>query len=172
MYEPAPHRKLFAERDDPQPYRDIAALLERGEASLVGANGEQVAMPPQLRHALLALTRLFEAERAAMIETVSREPITQHAAALIGIPHHVFIEDVNEGKVPSITEEDAGGYTRRRVQLEDLFPYDARRHDEIRQFLWELTREAEAGGEYDVTPEEVAAFEERARLGNAARAAD
>lgn len=164
MYEPAPHQKLFAERDDPQPYRDLAALLEREEASVIGANGEPVAMPPQLQHALLALARLFAAERAALIETVSRDPITQHAAALINVPHDVFPEDVNGGKVPSTTEETAGGYTRQRIRLGGLFAYNDERRAKRRRVLDELFRMSEAAGEYDVTPEEIAAFTERVRL--------
>lgn len=173
MYELTPYHQLFGERDDPQPYREIVALLEGEGAALVGPDGERVALPPQLRHALLRLARLFAAERAALIETVSRDPSSQDAARLINIPHHPeFVRLLDEGQIPATTEYTEGGYLRQRIRLEDLFTYRDERRKETKRILDELVRMAEEDGEYDVTPEEIAAFEARVGRADATRAAD
>ena len=138
---------------DSEAYRALAPLLDSAILRLTDAEGNAAPVPPELRDALRLLVTLFTADKAALITPINRDLTTQQAADLLGVSRPTLVRLLDDGVIPYTRVR-----THRRVPLTALLTYRDADRAERRRHLDELVRISEEMGEYDVTPEELAAF--------------
>jgi excisionase family DNA binding protein len=137
---------VVAEADERQALSRIARILERPQAStvkVVSASGEEVELPASL---FLVLKRAAAAlERGGIVTVIpqDRELTTQEAADMLNMSRQYLIRLVEKGEIPHTKTG-----THRRIRLEDLQAYRARRDAERREHLRRLTEMSQESGEY------------------------
>lgn len=111
---------------------------------LVAPGGEvQVAIPPSVFQTLRFVVHHMSRGDAVSLMPVHMQLTTQSAADLLGVSRPFLIKLLNTGQIP---------FTRtgkhRRIKLQDVLEYKARRDREAHETLAILAREAQEAGDY------------------------
>jgi excisionase family DNA binding protein len=135
-----PERLLHAEpeeRDSMAALRDLLASVAEGTGvtRLLGPNGEQIELPAAAFEALQAVAQAMAAGQTITLIPHDQELTTQQAADLLHVSRPHLVKLLERGDLPF---HRVG--THRRVLMEDLLAYRARRAQERRRQLDELTR--------------------------------
>ena len=124
-------RSLVSER------RPIMVRLRAPDA----AEDVEVTLPGEALHLLIRVLTYMANGHAVTVLPVQAELTTQQAANLVGVSRPYLVRLLEEGKIPF---HKVG--THRRVHAVDVMDYKARRTDESRELLDELTRDAQELG--------------------------
>lgn len=134
---------------DQQELVDLAALVAgaHGRATLAGPDGVQVRLPSAVYDVLVQVIAAMRAGRAITIAPLAQRLTTQEAADLLGVSRPTLVKLLEDGKIPF---EQPGRH--RRVRLDDLLSFQARRRDERAKALEDLVHQTEELGLYDDEP--------------------
>jgi hypothetical protein len=122
---------------------EVRRVLESGAATLMGSNGEHVALPAPLCELLKHAVRLMEDGKSTVVLSEDQELTTERAAELLGMDHHYMIREIEAGRIPHRLVGKC-----RRVALGDVLVY-AKRQAEVRAALNSMARDAFEAGWYD-----------------------
>lgn len=126
--------------------RRLDQMIQNGVegATLLGSNGEEVAVPPAVFRALKLVARGMAAGVALSVVRHGKEITTQEAADMLYVSRPHLVKLLDEGTIP---HRRVG--THRRVRIEDVLTYATDRAERRREELDELTRlSEEAEGKY------------------------
>jgi len=138
---------------------DLARFVENHiEPGLLGPDGEQVPLPAEVYRVLRQVVDVMRQGKATLVAPQGLLLTTQEAADFLGISRPTLVKILEDGTIPFEKPN-----RHRRVRLQDLLDFQARRRDEQRAALNQLTEEASALGLYDGSPADYAAALKSAR---------
>lgn len=114
---------------------------------LLGPDGEQVPLPAEVYRVLRQVVELMREGKATLVAPHGLLLTTQEAADFLGVSRPTLVRLLEEGAIPFEKPN-----RHRRVRLHDLLEFQARRRDERRAALNQLTEEASELGLYDGSP--------------------
>jgi excisionase family DNA binding protein len=126
---------------------EIADLVSAATPELLGRGGRRVPLSGPVRDALVQVVTALRAGKAVTVGPFPTRLTTQQAAELLGVSRPTLIKMLDDGKLPY--ERPAG---HRRLRLEDVLAYRARRRVERERDMTELIRQTEQLGLYDDAP--------------------
>lgn len=118
-----------------------AAQTQKRRLRLLSASGEELVVPSSVSRALRSLVEEMSEGHTVALVASHRELTTQEAADLLNVSRPHLVKLLDEEAMPS---HRAG--THRRVRLDDLLRYKARRDAARRKTLKKLTRESQKLG--------------------------
>jgi len=123
----------------------LTKLCREGEiASLVGRNGEKVALPPELRRVLSFVLGAFEKQQSVCLIPEDEPFTTQAAANFLGMSRPYLMRLLDAGEIPF---HRVG--THRRVLYRDLVAFQEHRSAVRQEALSKMTQELDEAGVYD-----------------------
>lgn len=144
-----------ANADVVDPPQDLAAMMDLSKfldaheapAALLGPDGEQIPLPMEAYEVLRRVVRAMGRGSSVTVDPVDRQLTTQQAAQFLGISRNTLVRLLDEHELPY---ERLGESRHRRLRLQDVLAYRARKRAERRERLDEMTRQASEDGLYDV----------------------
>jgi excisionase family DNA binding protein len=135
---------------DPATLRELAESFadQSGSVSIVGVDGERQTLPPDLQQAIATVIQIWLQGAAVRITHQQVVLTSQEAADFLGMSRPTLVRLLESGEIPFHTPS-----RHRRVHLQDLIVYKARKRRERLEILNQLTRDSSIYG--DVGPEEV-----------------
>jgi excisionase family DNA binding protein len=129
--------------DDLSSLLDLARFLEdRPEPGLlIGPDGEQMSLPPEVYRVLRHAVEVMRQGKATHVAPQNLLLTTQEAADLLGVSRPTLVKLLEDGAIPFDQPN-----RHRRVRLQDVLDYRARRHAAQRLALDQLTEETSALG--------------------------
>ncbi len=124
--------------------RDLRRLIQGGQASLVGPDGRQVAIPEPVHDLLLLILKNLQAGRAISIVPEHQQLTTQRAANILGVSRPFLVRLVESGDIPF---HMVGSH--RRIYLRDLLDYKRRRDAVRHEAINNMARTEMEAGTYD-----------------------
>lgn len=139
---------------------DLARFVESHTEPglLLGPDGEQVPLPAEVYHVLRQVVEVMRQGKATVVAPHGLLLTTQEAADFLGVSRPTLVKLLEEGAIPFEKPN-----RHRRVRLHDLRDFQARRRDERRAALNQLTEEASELGLYEGSPADYAAALKSAR---------
>lgn len=133
------------ERDALAGLRDqINAIVDLGgSAALVGPSGERVPIPGSVFEALRVVVDGMARGQTMTLMPHGARLTTGQAAEILNISRQHLVRLIDAGKVPCERTE-----THRRLRIEDVLKFRARRMQERRDAMTKLIVETEAAGGY------------------------
>jgi len=127
---------------------DLSLFLERHPepAALVGPDGQTVPLPLEAFRVLVSVAAAMREGKAITVAPIDLVLTTQEAADFLGISRPTLVKLLESGE---IAFERPGAGRHRRVRLQDLIDYQARRRSARRDALDDLTHEAAEAGLYE-----------------------
>lgn len=119
---------------------------KRNRANLIGTNGENIALPPELVLVLKDAVGAMSKGLAITISSVHRRITTNEAAALLGVTRPTLVKLLENGEIPF---EQPGRH--RRVLLADVLEYRERSSSRRKKALDQMVQIAEHSGLYEST---------------------
>lgn len=123
---------------------EVADLISTSAPELLGRSGRRVPLSGPVRDALVQVVTALRAGKAVTVGPYPTRLTTQQAADLLGVSRPTLIKMLEDGKIPY---ERPGEH--RRLRLDDVLTYRARRGAEQDRALTELVRETEELGLYE-----------------------
>lgn len=124
--------------------RPVQGRTSRARPKLVGPDGHQHELPESVYYLLRKVAEVLERGDAITVVQVGRELTTQQAADLLNVSRQYLVRLLEEDRLP---------HTRtgkhRRLKLEDVLAYKAKRDQERAKGLAALTALTEEMGGYD-----------------------
>jgi excisionase family DNA binding protein len=111
---------------------------------LVGPAGEQIPLPEPMFHLLARMAEVLARGDAVTIVPVGQELTTQQAADLLNVSRQYLVRLLDEGELPFTRTEGK----HRRLRIEDVLAYKAKRDREREEGLDELATLTQAMGGY------------------------
>jgi excisionase family DNA binding protein len=132
---------------------DLARFVEHhtDPGLLLGPDGEQVPLPEEVYRVLRHVVDVMRQGKATLVAPQGLLLTTQEAADFLGISRPTLVKLLEDGAIPFDKPN-----RHRRVKLQDLVDFQARRRAERRSTLNELTEEASEAGLYEATPADYA----------------
>jgi excisionase family DNA binding protein len=124
--------------------RLLRALRRTTHPKLSLPSGERAELPGPAANALIEALAAIAAGRDVMVVPADRDLTTGQAADLLGVSRQYLVRLLDDEAIPSYL---VGSH--RRVRLEHLMRFKARRDEKRRAALREMVREAEAVELYD-----------------------
>ncbi len=139
---------------------DLALFIENHTEPglLLGPDGEQVPLPAEVYHVIQQVVEVMRQGKAILVAPQGLLLTTQEAADFLGISRPTLVKLLEHGAIPFEKPN-----RHRRVRLQDLLDFRARRQEEQRAALNELTEESSRLGLYDGTPADYVAALKSAR---------
>jgi excisionase family DNA binding protein len=130
--------------------RDLRRLVQRGNAKLVGPDGNQIAIPEPVHDLLLMILKNLQAGKAVSIVPEHQQLTTQRAADILGVSRPFLVRLLENGDMPF---HMVGSH--RRIYLRDLLDYKRRRDAARHEAINNMARAEMEAGTYDkvVLPE-------------------
>ncbi len=146
---------VTTERTVLAPVESIEHLAEAldnigANATITGANGEHVALPPEVFDMLRAIVAAMGDGRAVAITPVDQRLTTQEAADLLGVSRPTAVKLLEAGEIPF---EQPGRH--RRVLLADVLAYRERISTQRRAALDRMVDIADEADLYERTAEPI-----------------
>lgn len=128
---------------------DLARFVENHTEPglLLGPDGEQVPLPAEVYRVLRQVVEVMRQGKATLVAPQGLLLTTQEAADFLGVSRPTLVKLLEDGAIPFEKPN-----RHRRVRLQDLLDFRARRQEEQRAALNELTEEASRLGLYEGTP--------------------
>jgi excisionase family DNA binding protein len=123
---------------------ELRRLMQGGQASLVGPDGHQVAIPEPVHDLLLLILKNLQAGRAISIVPEHQQLTTQRAANILGVSRPFLVRLVENGDIPF---HMVGSH--RRIYLRDLMDYKRRRDAARHEAINNMARTEMEEGTYD-----------------------
>jgi excisionase family DNA binding protein len=132
---------------------DLARFVENHAEPglLLGPDGEQVPLPAEVYRVLRQVVDVMRQGKATLVAPQGLLLTTQEAADFLGISRPTLVKLLEQGAIPFEKPN-----RHRRVRLQDLLDFRARRQEEQRAALNQLTEEASELGLYEGTPADYA----------------
>jgi len=132
--------------DDLSSLLDLARFLDnRPEPGLlVGLDGDQVPLPREIYQVLRQAVEVMRTGKAALVAPQNLLLTTQEAADLLGVGRPTLVKLLEDGAIAFDQPT-----RHRRVWLQDVLDYRARRHAAERAALDQLTEETSTLGLYE-----------------------
>lgn len=139
---------------------DLARFVENHTEPglLLGPDGEQVPLPAEVYRVLRQVVEVMRQGKATLVAPQGLLLTTQEAADFLGVSRPTLVKLLEDGAIPFEKPN-----RHRRVQLQDLVDFQARRRDERRAALNQLTEEASELGLYEGSPADYATALKSAR---------
>ena len=127
--------------------RDLRRMVQRGNAKLVGPDGNQIAIPEPVHDLIL---KNLQAGKAVSIVPEHQQLTTQRAADIVGVSRPFLVRLLENGDMPF---HMVGSH--RRIYLRDLLDYKRRRDAARHEAINNMARAEMEAGTYDkvVLPE-------------------
>lgn len=135
----------------PDLHEELAELADAlrpdsAAARLLGANGVELALPEPVHQLLERIVEMLARGLAVTLVPVDKLLTTQQAANLLNVSRQYLIRLLEGGQ---LAFSKVG--THRRLKIEDVLKYKARRDSDRRTKLTELTQLTEEAGGYEET---------------------
>jgi excisionase family DNA binding protein len=132
---------------------DLARFVENHTEPglLLGPDGEQVPLPAEVYRVLRQVVDVMRQGKATLVAPQGLLLTTQEAADFLGLSRPTLVKLLEQG---AIAFEKPNRH--RRVRLQDLLDFRARRQEEQRAALNQLTEEASELGLYEGSPADYA----------------
>ncbi|MBK6809360.1 MAG: helix-turn-helix domain-containing protein [Sandaracinaceae bacterium] len=114
------------------------------ECRLVGPEGESTAIPEAVFHVLERVVEMLARGDSIAVVPTGRELTTQQAADLLNVSRQYLVRLLDEGRIAC---RKTGKH--RRVRVEDLLEFKAKRDKDRRAGLRELSQLTQDFGGYD-----------------------
>jgi excisionase family DNA binding protein len=111
---------------------------------LVGSTGEEIPLPEPMFHLLARIAEVLACGDAVTIVPVGQELTTQQAADLLNVSRQYLIRLLDENELPCTRT----GGKHRRLRIEDVLAYKAKRDHEREEALDELAAMTQDMGGY------------------------
>jgi excisionase family DNA binding protein len=111
---------------------------------LIGRNGEEIALPEPIYHLLERMVEVLARGQAVTLVPVGQLLTTQQAADLLNMSRQYLVRLLEDNQLPY---SKVGRH--RRLKIEDVLAYKARKATVRRTKLAELTQLSEEAGAYD-----------------------
>lgn len=111
---------------------------------LVGPKGESIALPETVFYVLERVVEVMARGDSITVVPVGREMTTQQAADLLNVSRQYLVRLLDEGRIPF---RKTGKH--RRLRIEDVLAFKAKRDEDRRAGLRELSQLTEDVGGYD-----------------------
>jgi excisionase family DNA binding protein len=146
--------------EDLEQLLDLARFVENHTEPglLLGPDGEQVPLPAEVYRVLRQVIEVMRQGKATLVAPQGLLLTTQEAADFLGVSRPTLVKLLEDGAIPFEKPN-----RHRRVRLQDLLDFQARRRDEQRAALNQLTEEASALGLYEGSPADYATALKSAR---------
>jgi excisionase family DNA binding protein len=124
--------------------RVLHGLIQSENAKLIGMGGREVALPPVVRGLLLVILENLQSGNAISIVPEQRQLTTQRAADILGVSRPFLVGLVEAGQIPF---HMVGRH--RRIYLNDLLAYKARRDSARHEAINNMAKAELEAGTYD-----------------------
>jgi len=124
--------------------RELRQLVKRGRVNVVGAKGQKVPLPRPVIGLLDEILKNMQAGKAVSIVPEHQELTTQRAANMLGVSRPFMVRLLEEDALPF---HMVGSH--RRVYLNDVLAYKARRDKERHASIVRMARMEMKAGTYD-----------------------
>ena len=141
------HDPIVADDAERDALRELVETLERhqpSQARLVGPDAHETTIPPSLYAVLVEALRLLTEGNGVSVLPVAAELTTQQAADLLNVSRPFVVKLLEDGGIPF---HKVGSH--RRISLQDLLAYKARRDGHARDTLQQLITESQELNLYD-----------------------
>lgn len=125
---------------------------------LLGPDGEQVPLPAEVYRVLRQVVDVMRQGKATLVAPQGLLLTTQEAADFLGVSRPTLVKLLEDGAIPFEKPN-----RHRRVRLQDLLDFRARRQHQQRAALNQLTEEASELGLYEGSPADYASALKSAR---------
>jgi excisionase family DNA binding protein len=141
-----PIESVMAPEEETQLIRQLENVLKVGgsQTKLVGANGEQIAIPESVYQLLCKAVHSMALGQAVYVVSQEQEMSTQQAATLLNVSRPYLIKLLEQGEIPYI---QVGSH--RRICFQDVIRYKKQRDAMRRGLLDELIQESQDMGFYE-----------------------
>jgi excisionase family DNA binding protein len=141
-------------------FLDLARFVENHTEPgvLLGPDGEQVPLPAEVYRVLRQVVDVMRQGKAALVAPQGMLLTTQEAADFLGVSRPTLVKLLEGGTIPFEKPN-----RHRRVRLQDVIDFQARRRAQQRAALDQLTEEAGALGLYEGSPADYATALKAAR---------
>lgn len=139
--------------NDVEVFRNLERLLKKHRARLIGPEGQEIEIPPKMYNTMVHFAHLLATNKVVLVTSMDQDLTTQEAAIYLGVSRPTLVKLLEDGEIPFTR---AG--THRRVRFTDLKTYRDTKYAERKRALDELTQMSEEMGGYDVSPEDIEAF--------------
>jgi excisionase family DNA binding protein len=124
---------------------DLARAAEpKANCELVGPNGERIAVPESVFYVLERVVEVLARGDSVTVVPVGQEVTTQQAADLLNVSRQYLVRLLEEDQLPF---KKTGKH--RRLKVEDVLAFKAKRDKDRRAGLRSLTQMTEQMGGYD-----------------------
>jgi excisionase family DNA binding protein len=134
-------------KSEEEQVRELAQMMIRQRAALVGADDQRHEIPDSVYRLLLSLLKIMQEGKAVSIVPQMQELTTQRAANLLGVSRQFFVRLLDDEKLPF---HRTG--THRRVYLKDVLEFRKRRDQQRKESIERIAKEEVARGTYDDFP--------------------
>jgi excisionase family DNA binding protein len=117
--------------------------------ALVGPNDERIPLPKALYEVLRMTAEILAAGGSVTIVPVEKELTTQEAADMLNMSRQYLVRLLDADAIPHHRVS-----SHRRIRLQDLLAFKARRESERRDALRKLTRITEESGPPEAFPDQ------------------
>ena len=141
------HDPIVAQDAERDALKELVEALERrrpSQARLVWPDAHEIAIPPSLYAVLVEALRLLTNGNGVSVLPVTAELATQQAADLLNVSRPFVVKLIEDGTIPF---HKAGRH--RRISLQDVLTYKARRDNHARDTLQQLVTESQELDVYD-----------------------
>jgi excisionase family DNA binding protein len=136
----------ISERDQ-KDVEKLYSALKKGKAKLVGPDGESRPLPDSIYAFLVELIGALQQGKCVYILQNQARLTTAEAAGMIGVSRQFLVNLLVAGEIPY---HKVG--THRRIYVQDLMKYKAKRDDRRKKVLRDLIAAEVAEGIYEKVP--------------------
>ncbi len=132
---------------DQQDVEKLYGALRKGKAKLVGPDGESKPLPDSIYAFLVELIGALQQGKCVYILQNQARLTTAEAASMLGVSRQFLVNLLERGEIPY---HKVG--THRRIYVQDLMKYKAKRDDKRKNALQRLVAREITEGLYDKVP--------------------
>ncbi len=136
---------VFEDSFENQDLFRLEALLEKAHPKLVGLDGEEIYLPDSIYKILRQVTPLLAQGKGVTLVPQEHYLSTQESANLLNISRPYLYSLLDKGEIPFTMIG-----THRRIKVEDLLEYKAKRDSSRRQALSNLIETSQELGFYEL----------------------